>query len=459
MRALLYGVLVLAAYVPPAFGQDAVPLDQAIKEHKVAAAITGRGGSTGDTILITVRRIVPEVLRLTVAPGTVFASVSGAVQDMAAASIRGEREGASTFRPEAEIVLRDGDEHGYWIEAYCLNFHKNNPQPSDQFRVSAVDPDAARLLAAAKPKSASIDAIQAALWMARERLSPEEIQRRFPLSSEDVRVAQSIVQEAGQSLLAGDDEGHQRAPRQGPVLKLETASAAALPQPQRGPQPADDRWTRVPGIVGRDVPANAEPSPERRNVSPAAPPANADPLAATGGEGELARRVATLESQVAELRRLNQALVDIVENHSVMLGQITADRTAANGGRYYVPNVNAISSDPKSRRALVDTVVKDITRSTGTLEIRNDMDSGQSLLINGSATVYVDGHSLKSVTVPCGTAITELVGASEGPRNWAIAAPTYFQSIIIAPNRGSSPAAARDQHLDPQSMDSWRASP
>jgi len=194
-------------------------------------------------------------------------------------------------------------------------------------------------------------------------------------------------------------------------------------------------------------------------VSPAAPPANADPLAATGGEGELARRVATLESQVAELRRLNQALVDIVENHSVMLGQITADRTAANGGRYYVPNVNAISSDPKSRRALVDTVVKDITRSTGTLEIRNDMDSGQSLLINGSATVYVDGHSLKSVTVPCGTAITELVGASEGPRNWAIAAPTYFQSIIIAPNRGSSPAAARDRHLDPQSMDSWRASP
>lgn len=71
----------------PCFAQTTIPLDQAIKDGNVSVEITGMGGSTGDTIQITVQRKVPETLRLSLRPGTVFKSISGKVQNMLAVSI------------------------------------------------------------------------------------------------------------------------------------------------------------------------------------------------------------------------------------------------------------------------------------------------------------------------------------------------------------------------------------
>ena len=66
-----------------------------------------------------------------------------------------------------------------------------------------------------------------------------------------------------------------------------------------------------------------------------------------------------------------------------MLPEIATGRTTPEGGQCFVPNVQAIRDDSDSRRELVDTVVQGMTRSTGEPRIRNDMDSGQSLLVNG----------------------------------------------------------------------------
>jgi hypothetical protein len=83
--ACLCALLLVGAGGGSAFGEDATPLEQAVRDGKVDAEVSGLGGSTGDAILIVVRRKMPEVLRLTLTPGTVFKSAAGAGQNMAGA--------------------------------------------------------------------------------------------------------------------------------------------------------------------------------------------------------------------------------------------------------------------------------------------------------------------------------------------------------------------------------------
>ena len=59
-----------------------IPLDEAVREDKVKIEISGLGGSTGDTILLNLKRKSPVKLRLSLTPGTVFQSTSGNVQNM-----------------------------------------------------------------------------------------------------------------------------------------------------------------------------------------------------------------------------------------------------------------------------------------------------------------------------------------------------------------------------------------
>jgi ankyrin repeat protein len=197
---LLCGVFLVGATGPLAFGQGAIPLEQAVKDGKAEVWIAGIGGSTGDAILITVRRKVPDVLRLTLTPGTVFKSVSGTVQNMVGVSIKGERIGDTSYRPAAEIVLTDNDKHNYVVEAYCLDFHKPNPGPSDAFAITVLDEPAATILQAAKNRSASIAAIQSALWISREHLTAAELKRRFPATDVDISVARAVLTDAAESL-------------------------------------------------------------------------------------------------------------------------------------------------------------------------------------------------------------------------------------------------------------------
>ena len=194
MRTTITVLLVLGVCAPLAFGQTAISLEQAVKDGKAEVEISGIGGSTGDAILIAVRRKVPEVLRLTLTPGTVFKSVSGTVQNMVGASIKGERVGENSYRRASEIVLADNDKHSYVIEAYCLDFHKPNPGSSDSFTIASVDERATKILQAGKNKSASIAAIQSALWIQREGLSAAEVRQRFPATDADIGSAHAILQ-------------------------------------------------------------------------------------------------------------------------------------------------------------------------------------------------------------------------------------------------------------------------
>jgi len=71
---------------------------------------------------------------------------------MAGASIKGKRVGERSYRPTTEIVLADNDKHSYVIEAYCLDFHKGNPGPSDRFSIAPPDGRTLKILQAGKAK-------------------------------------------------------------------------------------------------------------------------------------------------------------------------------------------------------------------------------------------------------------------------------------------------------------------
>ena len=150
-------VLLVASQSALSQAKGSIPLEQAAKEDKVTLEVTGLGGSTGDTILITVQRRVAGTLRLTLTPGTVFKSISGNVQNMAGACIKGERVSEIAYRPSSEIVLTDNAKHSYIVEAYCLDFHKANPGSRDPFSIAPPDPRAAgSCRRASRPERASI---------------------------------------------------------------------------------------------------------------------------------------------------------------------------------------------------------------------------------------------------------------------------------------------------------------
>jgi hypothetical protein len=175
------------------FADIFMPLGEAVKEKKVKVEITGLGGSSGDTIQITVQRVVSEILHLTLDSGTVFLSKSGKVQNMVCSRIRGERTGPTKFRPRSEIVLRDNLKHAYIVESYCLDFHKANPGQDDQFEISTPDLRAKKILEAARNKSLNTATVQSAIWIDREGLSDKELKNRFPVSDTEIKAARDLL--------------------------------------------------------------------------------------------------------------------------------------------------------------------------------------------------------------------------------------------------------------------------
>ena len=199
--------LCLAGSTVPAQGeQEAIPLQQAVKEGKVEVQVSSLGGATGKTIRVDVRRKVGQTVHVEITPGTVLLSESGKVQNMAAGAVKGEFVGPNTYRPTDVnvFVLADNAWHGYLVESFCMDFHKGPPQRGERFNLTIQDQRAARIIEAAKEPSASVWAFQFALWMDREGISEKELLSRYGnvATEVDVRVARNLVQEAEQTGVA-----------------------------------------------------------------------------------------------------------------------------------------------------------------------------------------------------------------------------------------------------------------
>jgi hypothetical protein len=190
---LVVGLLLFFVWVSTeARGED---LADAAAAGRIEIQITGLGASTGDSIVVTVRRLVKETLRLTLAPGTVLKSGNQQTQDMVTAKLEGERipGDESRYWVMSEIVLSDDRTRSFIIEAYCLDFDKDNPSSSSSYRLLSVDPRAKKIILAGMERKLSPEVIQAAIWMDRGGLTESALKQRFPVDDNDIKAARSLL--------------------------------------------------------------------------------------------------------------------------------------------------------------------------------------------------------------------------------------------------------------------------
>ena len=167
-------------------------LSEAIDKGLVEAEITGMGASSGDSINLELTRLTPYTIEIEVPKGTVLLA-SDMAQNMVVYDVRG-------IRPVSKIVLDSSELQLFILEAYCLDFHKENPSSSTKFSVGTLaDPRILRILDAADtipPDIASVGAIQTAIWIVTDNVSVTELIDRFPVDPEDIDNAMVILDEA-----------------------------------------------------------------------------------------------------------------------------------------------------------------------------------------------------------------------------------------------------------------------
>lgn len=198
-RTYLVGLtlFVLAVCASPAFSQtggaDSLAIGEAARFGLVTVRAEAIGGSTGDTVVLHVGRLVPELLKVHIPAGTVFESSCSSTQSMVAIGLQGKRLTSRCYRPVTEILLSDDSKHAYIIEACCLDYRKDNPQPGAALGLGAVDQDAARIVFSAKKRGADARVIQIAIWVSREHPTDEELARRFRCTQQELEEAREIL--------------------------------------------------------------------------------------------------------------------------------------------------------------------------------------------------------------------------------------------------------------------------
>lgn len=191
--------LVIISFCPLTLAAQTIPLDEAVREGRVQIEISGLGGSTGDTILLDLKRKVPETLRLSLTPGTVFQCTSGNVQNMIGSKIKGERMGPTSYRPGSEIYLNNDKKRSYIVEAYCLDFHKSNPGTNDSFVLSQSNDRTKNIIIAGQKKAYPTQIIQSAIWIDRAKITSSQLKSRFAVSDNDIVAARHLLAELQES--------------------------------------------------------------------------------------------------------------------------------------------------------------------------------------------------------------------------------------------------------------------
>ena len=166
--------------------------------------MVSRGGATGTTVQVHVRRKVPQTVHVQITPGTAFIANSGKIQNMAGASVKAEVMANGATRSTSVMVLADNARHTYLVESFCLDYHKPAPKKGDTFRLAINDERAARILQPLDGKPPTLWSMQSAVWMDRMGVTPGELKKRYPQRVTDVEitVARNLLRAAEQRGIA-----------------------------------------------------------------------------------------------------------------------------------------------------------------------------------------------------------------------------------------------------------------
>ncbi len=124
---------------------------------------------------------------------------------------------------------------------------------------------------------------------------------------------------------------------------------------------------------------------------------------------------------------LIQAVRDQSAQHQEILNAISGTDRSGNTVLKLLP---IMKQSPQFRQEVSDAV-HETMRQQGTVRVRNEMGTSNTLLVNGQQ-YSIAPYSTVEISVPVGTLTTELPGY-EAPKNWTIGPPNYTQSIDIRP--------------------------
>lgn len=162
--------------------------------------LLGRGICAGDSILVQLKRLTPYVIEVKVPRGTLLLA-SGEEQNMVVVKVTGIPTDEFFYKPTSKIVLDTIDIVKYILRAYCVDFHKPNPNQDTLFSLGgSADPEVLKVLNVLDELPSNVttvEAVQTAIFVVTDNVSREELQERFPVEPEDIENAKVILEAAG----------------------------------------------------------------------------------------------------------------------------------------------------------------------------------------------------------------------------------------------------------------------
>lgn len=177
-------------------GTSRYALHDAAAKGLIEYEIHGTGSSSGSSLLVGIRRLVDTNIDIYVIPGSVMRPSSDSAQPMAVWGVRGAVVSKTSIQPVTSMYLPDNDVHIFILEAYCLDFHLDNPAAEVTFQPKAevagqpvsqaVDVRAAQLIYEGKRRGLSISGIQAAIWADHNHVTKQEIRTKFTVDAKEM---------------------------------------------------------------------------------------------------------------------------------------------------------------------------------------------------------------------------------------------------------------------------------
>ena len=173
---------------------QAEDLAAAVASGKVSAEFEAMGGSSGDVMAVTVKKLDkngPDI-PLTVRAGTRLKTGNADEQEMYIAGLKGLLMNGDRYRPVPGMEASD-EPATYVLDAYCAEFEKENPSPGGGYAVGAVDAVAACILV--KAAQLSTTARQAAIWIHTDQVSYAKINEKFRVKKAEWKAAESVTRQ------------------------------------------------------------------------------------------------------------------------------------------------------------------------------------------------------------------------------------------------------------------------
>ena len=182
----------------PAEAQESLDLRVAVQRGLVSVDVESLGGATGNRVKVRVQRKTDKQLNVTVKPGTVFVPQGADVQGLAIVKLVGKYIPGNRYQRTSAMVLVDNRPQTYLMQSVCMDYHKSSPRQGQRYVLSDVDVRCQRIFSAVPTEGASIWSYQCAVWIDRVGVSTGELQRRFHVTTTDIRSAQAMIKHAEQ---------------------------------------------------------------------------------------------------------------------------------------------------------------------------------------------------------------------------------------------------------------------